>query len=65
MDTASFESRVKHLDQQQILTGAVSSLNQLLVDKGIVKPDELQDYFLHWMSELKPHKKKARRKGSS
>jgi hypothetical protein len=62
MDIASFESRIKQLDQQQILTGAISSLNKLLVDKGIVKADELQDYFLHWMSELKPQKKGARKK---
>ncbi|MBV8361009.1 MAG: hypothetical protein JO189_24200 [Deltaproteobacteria bacterium] len=62
MDIAEFESKIKQLDQQQVLTGAISSLNKLLVDKGIVKADELQDYFLHWMSELKPQKKRGRRR---
>jgi hypothetical protein len=62
MDIASFESKIKQLDQEQILTGAISSLNKLLVDKGIVKQEELQDYFLHWMNQSKPQKKGVRRK---
>jgi hypothetical protein len=62
MDIVNFESRIKHLDQEQILSGAISSLNKLLVDKGIVKENEIQDYFLHWMSEQKLTKKLERRK---
>jgi hypothetical protein len=62
MDIAEFESRIKQLDQQHILTGAISSLNKLLVDKGIVKQEEIQDYFLHWISESKPRRKAGRRK---
>jgi hypothetical protein len=62
MDIANFESKIKQLDQEQILTGAISSLNKLLVDKGIVKQEELQDYFLDWISRSKPQKKGGRRK---
>jgi hypothetical protein len=62
MDIASFESKIKQLDQEQILTGAVRSLNKLLVDKGIVKEEELQDYFLHWLRESKPRKRTASRR---
>jgi hypothetical protein len=40
MNIASFESKLKQLDQQQMLTGAISSLNRLLVDKGIVNEDD-------------------------
>jgi hypothetical protein len=62
MDIAEFESKIKQLDQQHILTGAISSLNKLLVDKGIVKQEEIQEYFIHWMSESKPPRKVSRRK---
>jgi hypothetical protein len=62
MDIAEFESKIKQLDQEHILTGAISSLNKLLVDKGIVRQEELQNYFLQWMSESKPQKKGARKR---
>ena len=62
MDITEFESKIKQFDQQYILTGAISSLNKLLVDKGIVKQEELQDYFLHWMSESKPQNRGTRRR---
>jgi hypothetical protein len=62
VNIASFESRIKHLEQEEILSGAISSLNKLLVDKGIVKETEIQDYFLHWLSEQKLTKKLDRRK---
>jgi hypothetical protein len=62
MDIASFESRIKDLDQQEILAGAISSLNKLLVDKGVLRQDEIQEYFLQWMDESKLPKKKSTRK---
>ncbi|MEK7503139.1 MAG: hypothetical protein AAB556_01695 [Patescibacteria group bacterium] len=39
------------MSQIQILSGTVSSLNKLLVDRGIVSEYELQDYFQKWMKE--------------
>jgi hypothetical protein len=62
MEVVKFESRIKHLDQEQILSGAISSLNKLLVDKGIIKENEIQDYFFNWMKEHKLLKKAERRK---
>jgi hypothetical protein len=44
-----FEQHIRNLDQTEILSGAISSLNKLLVDKKIVQESELQDYFLEWM----------------
>lgn len=49
MKTKKFENKIEHLTQIQILSGAVSSLNQLLVDKGIISEKELQKYFKRWM----------------
>jgi len=51
MKIENFERRIQHLDQTQILSGVVSSLNKLLVDKGLAKPEEIQGYFLQWMRE--------------
>jgi len=51
MKIEKFERRIQHLDQTQILSGVVSSLNKLLVDKGLAKPEEIQSYFLQWMRE--------------
>ena len=51
MRIEKFERRIQHLDQTQILSGAINSLNKLLIDKGIAKPEEIQDYFLQWMQE--------------
>lgn len=62
MDIEKFEKRIKHLDQTQILSGAISSLNKLLVDKGVVTYTEIQDYFSAWMSKHKPTKKKTKKR---
>ena len=44
MDVKRFEKKLKHLTQEEILTGAISSLNMLLFDKGITSEKELQKY---------------------
>lgn len=49
-----FETKIKDLDQTEILTGAVSSLNKLLVDKNLATETELKKYFLNW---LKTHRR--------
>ena len=56
MDVKRFEKKLKHLTQEEILTGAISSLNKLLVDKGIVSANELQKYFLEWLKYWKSSK---------
>jgi len=56
-----FEQHIKDLDQTEILSGAISSLNKLLVDKKIVQENELQDYFLDWMRERKKDAQKRPR----
>jgi len=42
----TFAKRIKHLSQDSIASVAVSALNRLLVDKGIVTELELQQTFL-------------------
>ncbi len=63
MKVKNFEKRISHLTQQEILAYSVSSLNKLLVDKGIVTRDELQKYFLEWM-ESRPVSRKRPLKNS-
>ena len=53
MDVKRFEKKLKHLTQEEILTGAISSLNMLLFDKGITSEKELQKYFLEWLKYYK------------
>ncbi len=65
MSTEEFEKRIKHLDQIQILSGAISSLNRLLIDKGLVEEEELQDFFLDWVREQGLSKKSSRNKKTS
>jgi len=62
MKIEKFEAKIRNLKQEQLLTGAISSLNKLLVDKGIINEDEIQNYFLNWVSEhhLQPKKPKRR-----
>lgn len=62
MDIEKFEKRIKHLSQTQILSGAISSLNKLLVDKGVVTYTEIQKYFSAWMEEYKLTKKKTKKR---
>jgi hypothetical protein len=54
-----FEQHIADLDQTEILSGAISALNKLLVDKKILREQELQDYFLEWMRD---HKKLAQKR---
>ena len=52
IENGNFEVRlsaIQHLDQIEILTGAVSVLNELLIEKGVVTTEEIQDRFLNWM----------------
>lgn len=37
MRIETFEKKIKHLDQGQILMGAISSLNKILVEQGKIK----------------------------
>jgi hypothetical protein len=60
MKTAEFEKKIRHLDQIQVITGAIDTLNKLLVDKGIVKPEELQSYFNSWMQQQSKEKRGRR-----
>ena len=53
MTVEEFEKHIRHLDQSQILAASISSLNKLLVDKHIVKQEELQDYLLQWIRQHK------------
>ena len=49
MTERQFMKSIQHLNQVEILSGAVSTLNRLLVDKGVVTDKELQEKFLDWM----------------
>lgn len=60
MRPAEFRKKIEHLDQVQLLTGAMSSLNRLLVDKKVVAPEELQRCFLEWMRQQRLAKTKRK-----
>ncbi len=62
MNIEEFEKQIDHLDQTEILTGAISSLNKLLVDKNLVQEEELQNYLLEWIREHKRKNGKAETK---
>ena len=62
MTTKDFQKHIRHLGQTEVLTGAVSSLNKLLVDKHLVSEDDLQTYFLDW---LRTRGSARRKRGSS
>ena len=51
MNIEQFEQEIEHLDQTEVLSGAISSLNKLLVDKKVVQEEEIQEYFLQWMRD--------------
>ena len=59
MKVGKFERRTKDLRQIEILSGAVSALNKLLVDKKIISVEELQKYFSEWQ---KTHSAKQSRR---
>lgn len=46
-----FQKGVDHLTQEQVLTGGVSAIIELLVAKNIVTYDELQNCFTEWMKK--------------
>lgn len=56
MKTEKFERKIMGLSQIEILSGAVGSLNRLLVDKGIVSKKELREYFQKRILEYSPEK---------
>jgi hypothetical protein len=60
MKTAEFEKKISHLTQEELLTGVVSSLNCILVDKGIIKDIEIQNELLKWMKKTGLTKRKTR-----
>jgi hypothetical protein len=66
MKTKDFEKHISHLSQEQILNGGVSTLNKLLVEKGLTTPEELQAGLLDWMKkhdlEAPKHKNKKKSK---
>lgn len=49
MTVEEFEEQIKHLDQTEVLAASISSLNNLLVEKNLIKAEELQKHFLDWM----------------
>ena len=59
MKVEKFEKQLKGLGQVDILTGAVDSLNKLLVDKGVITQRELQDYFSSWINKNKRRVKRG------
>ena len=50
MRTRDFEKKIRHLNQLDVLSGTVSNLNNILVEKGVVSRQELQAGFLEWMT---------------
>lgn len=56
MEVGKFAKKLKGLDQIEVVTGFVSALNKLLVDKGVVTEKELQKYFLDWLKLYKSTK---------
>lgn len=46
------EKRIKHLSQQELLTESVGTLIELLLKKGIVTIEELQDKLLERIEQL-------------
>jgi len=65
MTIKKFEQHIKHLNQLEVVTGTVSSLTHLLVDKGLVTVEELQEQFLHWMKVRGLDKKTVAQKKKS
>ena len=51
INTEQFGQKIKHLDQIQILNGAVNALWQLLISKNILKGEELRQCFLNWVKD--------------
>jgi hypothetical protein len=56
----NFEKHIRNLRQMEVLTGAVSSLNKLLVDKRLVSEDDLQTYFMNWLRTRNRTRRKQR-----
>lgn len=47
MKTEKFEKKIKHLTQVEILSVAVSVINKILFDKGLITQEDLQRLFLN------------------
>ncbi len=47
-----FQKLIVHLSQQELLTESVGTLIALLLEKGILTAEELQDKFLARLQEL-------------
>ncbi len=64
MEVESFEKGIRHLTQKQLLTAGQSALNKLLVEKGVVTVEELQNGLTEWMQEhgKEAPKRKAKKK---
>ncbi len=52
MRITTFERKIKHLDQGQILTGAISSLNKVLVEQGKIQDLDETDALTGAISSL-------------
>ncbi|MDP3963493.1 MAG: hypothetical protein Q8Q39_03275 [bacterium] len=50
MKVKNFEKNIRHLTQEELLTGGMSSLQKILVAKGITTKEELQAGLLAWMA---------------
>lgn len=64
MKTKDFEKHIKHLSQEQVLTGGLGTINKLLVEKGLVTAEELQAGLMDWIKEqgLEAPKTKSKKK---
>ena len=58
MKVEEFEKHIKHLADSEIVRGSVFALNRILIEKGLVTKEELQDMFLEWLKDYDSGKKK-------
>ena len=49
MEVAKFERTIRHLSQEEIAATAISTINKILVKKGIATVDEIQQTFASLM----------------
>lgn len=50
MEVQKFERKIKHLKNKQILQGSINAITKVLVSKGLVTEEELQDTFMEWVN---------------
>ena len=58
MKVEEFEKQIKHLADSEIARGSTFALNRILIEKGLVTKEELQDMFLEWLKDYDSGKKK-------